>query len=213
MDTSGIVTTLMSFGLAGILCLSVVEKFIPLFPSYVLLMLLGMTVPDGASLAMMIMATSIGSVVGAVGWYGLGRALGSRRVEAVVARFGKYVLLGPSLYGKLTNAYRRNHFWVTLIGQIMPTARVYLALPAGVLGLEPRAFLVATSLGTLIWNIPFLSLGYVLRDSGRDPVSFGASVAVILVATELAILLGARFVQRRMVGAPAVALPDRHAGS
>lgn len=114
----------------------------------------------------------------------------------MVARYGKYVFLRPSLYGRLTNAYRSNHFWVTLIGQTLPTARVYLALPAGVLRLEPRAFLAATSLGTLIWNMPFLSLGYALRDSDRDPASIGFWVAIVLIATELTILLGLRFFSR-----------------
>jgi alkaline phosphatase len=196
METTGTITTLMSFGLLGIGCLAVVEKFVPLFPSYILLMVLGMTASDGADLVLMIVATSFGSVVGAVGWYGLGRALGAERIDGLVARFGKYVLLKPSLYGRLTGAYRSNHFWVTLIGQTLPTVRIYLALPAGVLRLEPRAFLLATSLGTLIWNMPFLSLGYALHGSGHDAVNVGFWVAAGLIATEVAILIGLRLRKR-----------------
>ncbi len=104
MDTSSTIAMFLHFGLVGVGCLAVAEKFIPLLPSYVLLMLLGMTIPDGATLAMTILATSAGSVIGAIGWYGLGRALGSRRIEALVARFGKFVLLRPSLYQQLTGA-------------------------------------------------------------------------------------------------------------
>jgi alkaline phosphatase len=196
METSSTITILLSFGLAGAGCLALAEKFVPLLPSYVLLMFIGMTVSSGTALTMTIMATTIGSVIGAVGWYGLGRSLGSQRIESLVARFGKYVLLRPSLYGRLTGAYRSNHFWVTLIGQTLPTVRIYLALPAGVLKLEPRAFLAATSLGTLIWNMPFLSLGYALRGSGRDPVSVGFWVAAVLIAAEFTILMGFRFCTR-----------------
>lgn len=193
METSNTITILLSFGLVGIGCLAIVEKFVPLIPSYVLLMCLGMAVPDGATLILTIMATTAGSVIGALGWYGLGSLLGARRIEDLVARFGKYVFLRPSLYARLVNAYRSNHFWVTLIGQTLPTARVYLALPAGVLRLEPWAFLAATSIGTLIWNMPFLSLGYALRDSGHDPVGVGFWVAMALVGAEVAILLGLHF--------------------
>lgn len=196
METTSTIATLMSFGLLGISCLAVAEKFVPILPSYILLMVLGMTAADGADLVMMIVATSVGSVVGAVGWYGLGRALGAERIEGFVARFGKYVLLKPSLYGRLTGAYRSNHFWVTLIGQTLPTVRIYLALPAGVLRLEPKAFLAATSLGTLIWNMPFLSLGYALHGSDHDAVSVGFWVAAGLIATELAILLALRLRKR-----------------
>lgn len=200
MDTSSAIAMFLHFGLLGIACLAVAEKFIPLFPSYALLMLLGLTVSDGAMLAMTIVATSIGSVVGAIGWYGLGRALGSRRIEQLVATYGKYVLLRPSFYQQLTNAYRGNCFWVTLIGQTLPTVRIYLALPAGVLRLEPYAFLAATAIGTVLWNMPFLSLGYALRDSGQDPVSIGFWVVAILIAVEAAIVLGLRFYNRVMVG-------------
>lgn len=52
MDKSRTISMLLHFGLLGIACLAVAEKFIPLFPSYVLLMLLGLTVSDGAMLAM-----------------------------------------------------------------------------------------------------------------------------------------------------------------
>ncbi|SDN18213.1 DedA family protein [Afipia sp. GAS231] len=207
MDTSNTITLFLNFGLLGVGCLAVAEKFVPLFPSYVLLMLLGLTVPDGTMLAMTIMATSVGSVVGAIGWYGLGRALGSQRIEGLVTRYGKYVLLRPSLYQQLTNAYRGNHFWVTLIGQTLPTVRIYLALPAGVLRLEPRAFVAATTIGTVIWNMPFLSLGYALRGSSHDPVGIGFWVVAILIAVEVAIILGFRVYQRSV--APLRLAPSR----
>ena len=212
MDTSSTIATFLQFGLLGAGCLAVAEKFIPLFPSYVLLMLLGLTVSDGATLAMTIVATSIGSVVGAVGWYGLGRALGAQRIERLVTRFGKFVLLRPALYQQLTDAYRGNHFWVTLIGQTLPTVRIYLALPAGVLRLEPRAFVAATAIGTVIWNMPFLSLGYALRGSGYDPVSIGFWVVAILITVEVAIVLGIRVYRRSIAPhrlAPPRAVPSR----
>lgn len=196
MDTSATIATLMSFGLVGIGLLALAEKFIPVFPSYVLLMILGMTATDGAGLVGMIVATSIGSVIGAIGWYGLGRTLGGARIETFVARYGKYVLLKPSVYQRLTGAYRSNHFWVTLLGQTLPTVRIYLALPAGVLGLELKAFLTATSLGTLIWNMPFLSLGYALRSNGQDAMQVGFWVAAGLIASEAAILLVLRLRKR-----------------
>jgi alkaline phosphatase len=175
-------------------------------------MLLGLTVSDGATLAMAILATSVGSVVGAIGWYGLGHALGSQRIDRLMRTYGKYVLLRPSFYEQLTDAYRGNHFWVTLIGQTLPTVRIYLALPAGVLRLEPRAFVAATAIGTVIWNMPFLSLGYALRDSGQDPVSIGFWVVAILVAVEVAIILGLRFYKRatarpRLASPRAIACP------
>lgn len=204
MDTSNTITLFLNFGLLGVGCLAVAEKFIPLFPSYVLLMLLGLTIADGTTLAMTIMATSVGSLIGAIGWYGIGRMFGSQRVEALVTRYGRYVFLRPSLYRQLTDAYRGNHFWVTLIGQTLPVVRIYLALPAGVLRLQPRIFIAAAAIGTLIWNTPFLTLGYALRGSGHDPVRIGFWVAAALIIIEAAIILGLRL-HRRSIAAPRLA--------
>lgn len=206
MDPSNTVTLFLSFGLLGVGCLAVAEKFIPLFPSYVLLMLLGLTVTDRTMLAMTIMATSVGSVIGAIGWYRIGRSFGSQRIEGLVTRYGKYVSLRPSLYHQLSGAYRGNHFWVTLIGQTLPVVRIYLALPAGVLRLEPRAFVAATAIGTVIWNTPFLTLGYALRGSSHDPVDIGIWVAAVLIAVEAAIILGLRLT-KRSIASPRLARP------
>jgi alkaline phosphatase len=49
----------------------------------------------------------------------------------MIARFGCYVFLKASLYSRLTNAYRRNHFWVTLVGQTIPVVRRGIARPMG----------------------------------------------------------------------------------
>ncbi|MGG6896683.1 DedA family protein [Rhizobium sp. BR 315] len=185
----GAVTLLMSFGLAGIFCLAILEKFVPLFPSYILLMLLGLMVPDLSMLALSIAAVTAGSVVGGLGWYGIGWVFGPHRVRRAVASYGGSVLLKLSFYDRLADAYRRNHFWVTFSGQVIPAVRIYLALPAGALRLEPMTFIAATSLGCLTWNGPFLCLGYVLRHSGRDVTQTGFWLAIAIVIIEGAVLI------------------------
>lgn len=196
LETSRIAAALLSFGLAGVGCLAVVERFAPIFPSYILLMLLGLTVPDDGMLALTVGVTTLGSVIGGLAWYGIGWSLGPNRTRSAVARLGKYILLKLALYDRLANAYRRNHFWVTLSGQIIPGVRVYMALPAGVLRLDPKIFLVATSLGCLLWNAPFLYLGYALRGSGHDPLQTGFWASIALLCIEGMILLALRLRSR-----------------
>ncbi|WP_288192123.1 DedA family protein [uncultured Phyllobacterium sp.] len=183
------IATLLSFGLVGFGSLALLEKFIPVIPSYVLFMLLGMTVPDGNGLGLAILVTTIGSAAGALGWFSLGWLLGPERAKAIVARYGRYVFLKPAFYERLTNSYRSNHFWVTLTGQVIPTVRIYLALPAGVLRLDPRAFTLATAVGTFLWNTPFLCLGYALRGTPYDPIHVGFWASVVLFIAEGSIIL------------------------
>ncbi|WP_024881927.1 MULTISPECIES: DedA family protein [unclassified Methylosinus] len=192
MDASPLLAQFLSLGLLGTVLIALTEKLAPVVPSYVMLMLLGMTVADVKALVVMILATAAGSLTGSMIWYGIGRSIGGPRIEMVVARFGKYIFLKPQVYQRLADAYWHNHFRVTLIGQIVPVARIYLALPAGVLRLQAAPFVAATALGILMWNTPFLVLGFLLRGTGHDPAHVGFWSSIILVALEIAIFSSVR---------------------
>jgi len=193
MITSGHFATLLSMGVVGAGCLAMGEKLIPIVPSYALLVFIGMTiVPDSDTLVLTIMATAAGSTAGSLCWYGAGRAIGPVRIAAVVCRFGRYVFLSPSLYRRMAEAYHRNDTCVTVLGQVIPTVRIFLPLPAGAIGLNPWNFLLATTLGSLAWNTPLLTLGYLLRNTGRDPLYVGLLALCGLIATELVVLVALR---------------------
>lgn len=199
MDPAHIPEIVASFGLLGMLGIALAEKFTPVVPSYVILVLLGMMMSSGPALAAAVLATGVGSLGGTMIWYAIGRALGGSRVEGAVARFGKYVFFSPDTYRRLAGAYRRSHFWVTLIGQTVPVARIYLALPAGVFHVQSGLFAVAAGLGIVLWNTSFLALGYLLRGSGYDPLHVGFWMPVGLLIAELSLVL---LVRRRGNGAP-----------
>jgi alkaline phosphatase len=173
MDTMSLIDTLAPAGPIGICGIALVEKLMPVVPSYVVFVTLGMmmTASSPGDIAIVMAATASGSTLGALWWYGLGFALGPQRSEAIVERFGRYILLKPSLYRRMASAYTRNHFWVTAISQTIPTVRVYISIPAGVLNLPILKFLAATLVGSLAWSGPLLSLGYLLRQRGADVAS------------------------------------------
>lgn len=192
MDAQHFIEPFLTLGLLGPAAIALIEKFAPVVPSYVVLMLLGLATSDGMALVMTVFATAAGSLAGSVVWYRIGRALGAPRVESAVARFGKYVFFSARNYQRLADAYRHNHFLVTLIGQTIPVARIYLALPAGVFRLQPVSFTVAAAIGILLWNTPFLVLGHLLRGGGRDPIDVGFWVSIVLIGAEMAIAFGIR---------------------
>jgi membrane protein DedA with SNARE-associated domain len=191
MAAPDFITAWIASGFVGVALVALAEKLIPIVPSYVLLVFLGMTmVSDPRDLALTVVATTIGSTLGGMFWYGLGRAVGAQRMEVLVSRFGRYGFLSLSLYQRMTRAYLRNRFWVTLVGQVVPTVRIYLSLPAGVLGIALQEFLAATLAGALVWNACLLTLGYTLRNGDHDPVSVGLMVITGLVLSELLLLVG-----------------------
>jgi len=173
MDAMALIDTFAPAGPIGICGIAVVEKLMPVIPSYVLFVTLGMMMPAASpgDLAVVMAATASGSTFGSLCWYGLGFALGPQRSDAMMERFGRYIFLTPSLYRRMAKAYARNHFWVAVISQTIPTVRIYSAIPAGVLNLAITKFLAATLVGSLAWSGPLLSLGYMLRQQSADVAS------------------------------------------
>lgn len=183
-----IVTDLLSLGLMGVFLVTALEKFVPVVPSYVMLLALGMSAPDLPRLTTMLGITVIGSLCGSAGWFAIGRILGEHRIEQLVARFGKYVFFPLPTYRRLAASYRRNRFRATALGQTIPVARVYLGLPAGVLKLPAMSFLAAATLGILVWNLPFLLLGFLLKGTSHSLFYVGLRASIALIAAEFLIV-------------------------
>jgi membrane protein DedA with SNARE-associated domain len=197
MDVPAFITLLAEAGPVGIAGVALAEKFFPVLPSYVVFVLLGMTAASGqGDLPVTVAATATGSTLGALAWYGLGLALGPTRTEALIGRFGRFIFLKPALYQRMAGAYRRNHFWVTVVGQTIPAVRVYLSIPAGVLQLALLNFLGATLIGSMIWSGPLLTLGYVLRERSADAAFSGLLVVAALVGLEFLGLLAWHLARR-----------------
>jgi len=197
MDLPAFIALLAEAGPVGIAGIALAEKLVPVLPSYVVFVLLGMIAASGpGDLAVTVAASATGSTLGAFGWYCLGLALGQQRIEGLIGRFGSFVFLKPVLYHRMADAYTRHHFWVTLVGQTIPAVRVYLSIPAGVLKLAIPDFLGATLLGSLIWSGPLLALGYVLRQHSADAAFSGLLLVTALLGVECLALLGWRLVRR-----------------
>ncbi len=179
------VQTLLGFGAVGLVAVTLAEKLIPIIPSHALLIMLGMTVVDDQrSLLIALVAATVGSTLGSLCWYTAGRMLGAKRCESLVSRFGKYAFLTLSRYRRMTHAYRQRPFRVTLLGQLLPTVRLYLPLPAGVISQPLFNFILALALGSLVWNFLFLTIGYALGDRYTDPARVGLAMLLALIAVE-----------------------------
>jgi membrane protein DedA with SNARE-associated domain len=191
---TGPLASILGFGLFGVFCLAFTEKILPVPPSHVLLLFLGMTAaPDVATLAILLLVTTLASSAGCLVWYAVGRRIGFDRADRLVERFGGYVCLRHATYSRLGQAYRHNHVRVSLLAQFIPTVRNYLPIAAGALGLPALPFAAATIFGAMLWNAGFLITGYVLHGSGQNTIAVGFRIIVIVVALETAFMLALRY--------------------
>ncbi len=187
-------SAILGLGLLGVACLAFTEKILPLPPSHVLLLFLGMTAaPDLSRLTVLLLVTTLSAITGCLVWYGVGRRIGLNRADRLVERFGKYVCLRYATYTRLGEAYRRHHIRVSLLAQFIPTVRNYLPIAAGALRLPLLPFAATTLLGATLWNTGFLITGYLMRGSGRDSYVIGFRIIVIVVALEATFMLALRY--------------------
>jgi len=191
---TGPLSSILGLGLFGVFCLTFTEKILPIPPSHVLLLFLGMTAaPDAVTLAILLLVTTLASSAGCLVWYTVGRRIGFDRADRLVERFGKYVCLRHATYSRLGQAYRRNHVRVSLLAQFIPTVRNYLPIAAGALCLPALPFAAATIIGAMLWNAGFLVTGYMLHGGGQDSLTVGFRIIVIVVALEVAFMLALRY--------------------
>lgn len=204
-ELSDLLITSVQVGPIGIIGLSVAEKLFPFVPSYVLFVVIGMVVAaDDSSMSVAITGSAIGSTVGSLCWYGAGLALGERRCHTFIKRFGRFIGLTPERYRSATRAFERNLFVIIAVSQTIPVVRVYIAIPAGVLGVSLRQFLLGTFLGSLIWSGSFLALGYWVGDTNTDSVAAGLILVMTLLGLEALVVVGWRgFKRRRSQSRPA----------
>ncbi|MFC7519584.1 VTT domain-containing protein [Xanthomonas populi] len=102
------------------------------------------------------------------------------------------MFLGIATYARLAQSDRHNDCWVTLAGQAIPLARIYLALPAGVIQVRFWTFLLASLLGIAGDNLVFVLVGFSLRGTGHDPLVTGMLIAAALVALECLVFFSIR---------------------
>lgn len=177
------------YGIIGAALLALAERLVPVVPSYGLFIFLGSSMVDRPiDLLPLIIATTLGSTLGAICWYGLGYALGEKKTHDLVRRFGRYVWLREKVYLSLADRYSRNAFIATFMGQTIPVVRVYLSLPAGILALPLPAFTLAVLLGSALWVGGFTSLGYGLHVLGWNPVITTIVAVCVLIVVEGGIL-------------------------
>lgn len=201
MDAAIPLLDLVTHGIAGIFVLATIEKLVPIVPSYVLYVFLGMVAVDGsADLILTLGVSVVGSLMGGLVWYGVGRLIGESRIEMAIERYGRYIFISQRAFDRLRDAYRRNAFWVTGLGHTVPVVRFYLPIPAGVLALDFRTFLIAAALGCTVWNGLLLGLGYALSETGWPALNVGITAIASLLLVEALAAWAARRVARRRSG-------------
>lgn len=171
-------------GYLGVALLMFAENLFPPIPSELIMPLAGFAAARGElGLLPVILAGSVGSLLGAVLWYLVGRWLGAERLRRLAARHGRWLTIAPEEVDQACRWFQRHGGKAVLIGRVIPAVRTLISVPAGIARMRLAPFLLFTSIGTAIWSSLLVVTGFLLEDQYRavadyvNPVSnlvFGA---------------------------------------
>ena len=149
-------------GAVGVGLTILIETVIPPIPSEVVLGAAGVLINDGRlSLVPVILWATVGSVVGALVLYSVGRALGPRRSHAFLDRLP---LVETADVDKTFSWFERHGRSAVFFGRMVPIVRSFVSVPAGVVKMPWPQFLLYTAAGSLIWNSLLIGLGVAAGD-------------------------------------------------
>ncbi|HHW37795.1 MAG TPA: DedA family protein [Bacillales bacterium] len=153
-------------GYIGILLLIALENIFPPIPSEVILTFGGfMTTTTNLTITGVVIASTIGAVLGAVVLYGIGLLLDVENLEKIIDRWGHILRLTKDDLHKADAWFDKYGPWTVFFCRFVPLIRSLISIPAGMSNMNFFLFLLLTTVGTFIWNIVLISLGASVGDS------------------------------------------------
>ena len=175
-------------GYAGIAALMFIENVFPPIPSEFIMPLAGFMVSQGQfSFAGVVIAGTLGSVLGAIPFYQLGKKMDERKLRALTARYGRWMTVSYHDIERANRWFDRYGGATVLFCRLVPGIRSLISIPAGVNNMNFGAFLFYTAIGSSVWTLALAYVGYLLKsgftrvEDYLDPISTFIIVALIVI--------------------------------
>ncbi|HEX6964362.1 MAG TPA: DedA family protein [Gemmatimonadaceae bacterium] len=185
-----------SLGYAGIGLLMFIENIVVFIPSELIMPLAGFVAGQGQlSFWGVVLVGWIGSLMGAMPWYFVGRLIGEERLMEWVDRRGRWFPLRGRDVDRATHWFDRHGHFAVFLARITPGIRPLIGLPAGFDEMPFAPFLLYSALGTGIWVV---ALAYAGRQLGRhyDKVAKVLEPATWIIIGALVIAAAVAVVKR-----------------
>jgi membrane protein DedA with SNARE-associated domain len=194
-----VISVIETLGYLGLTVLVALENVFPPIPSELILPLAGfLTGQDRLSFPLVLVATTLGSLLGALLLYGIGMAAGQRGIRRLFERYGHWALLTSEDLTRAENWFDRYGPVAVFIGRLVPVVRSLVSIPAGYRRMPLGQFLLLTGFGSALWNGALVSLGWALGENWRQIEEYVAWLQYLVIAAVAVLVL--RFVWQRLRG-------------
>lgn len=181
-----------AMGYLGLGLVMFLENIFPPIPSEAVLPMAGWLAFEkegGFTLWGVTLVGAIGSVSGALVFYGLGYWFGEKRVRDLVRRYGKWFLLTEADFDTALEWFSRYGEHVIFFGRMVPIVRSLVSIPAGIASMNLGLFSIYTAIGTALWSFLLSLAGYILgKNWGLVMDWIGQYEKVVLVLAVAAVI-------------------------
>ena len=158
-----VISTIESTGYLGIIFLMFLENVFPPIPSEVIMPLAGFMVAEGKqNLIGIIIAGTVGSVLGALPLYYAGFFLGEERLKKFADKHGRWLTVSRDDLERAKKWFNRHGRLAILLCRLVPGVRSLISIPAGIAKMNLASFLFYTAIGAGIWTALLAFAGYIL---------------------------------------------------
>ena len=164
-----VIEIMNNFGYIGIFLLIAIENIFPPIPSEVILLFGGfMTTSTDMNVIGVIIASTLGSLVGAIALYYIGKILNKERLKKIItSKYGKLLRLTPEDIDKADNWFDTKGNKTVFFCRFIPLIRSLISIPAGMSEMPMKKFLIYTIAGSAIWNTALTIAGSIVGENGK----------------------------------------------
>ena len=182
-----IVRLIEQSGYLGVGFLMFLETVFPPIPSEVIMSVAGVAAGQGKlDYGLVVASGTAGAMLGNILWYLAARALGILRLRPLIHRWGRWLTMSWAEVQRAERWFALHGTAFVFLGRLVPTVRSLVSIPAGLLKMRFRSFLVASTVGTAIWTallaLAVYKMGQRYTDIDTLLGPFSTAVVVILVA-------------------------------
>lgn len=157
-----IIQFISTTGYLGVFLLMTLESALIPIPSEATMPFAGST--GIFSFWILVAVGTLGNLFGSLLAYTLGY-LGESYVVKFIRSYGKYVLIREKEFEHAKKLFNKWGEPIVFISRILPAIRTYISLPAGIVKMDLKKFVVYTTVGSFIWSIVLTYLGVILGNN------------------------------------------------
>ncbi len=153
-------------GYIAIMLAMFLENLFPPIPSELIMPLGGFYIYQGQlEFLPVVFAGLIGTVLGALPWYGIGKLVNEEKLEDWLENHGKWIGINPSELARSRRWFSRYGNALVFWGRLVPGIRTLISVPAGIELMPILPFVIWTSAGSFIWTLFLTTAGLALGES------------------------------------------------